>query len=128
MLKVVPRIVSFLLLAALVVSPVAAAAPERVLPPTDTPAITADEQNWLDAAAKADSFTVQLSEPSLATYEGGIGIFAAIPRDGSGKLAVNSPEAVAYLQHLNANMNSFIAKAESLLGRELEVLFRYDYV
>lgn len=45
MLKVVPRIVSFLLLAALVVSPVAAAAPERVLPPTDTPAITADEQN-----------------------------------------------------------------------------------
>lgn len=128
MLKVVPRIVSFLLLAALVVSPVAAAAPERVLPPTDTPAITADEQNWLDAAAKADSFTVQLSEPSLATYEGGIGIFAAIPRDGSGKLAVNSPEAVAYLQHLNANMDSFIAKAESLLGRELEVLFRYDYV
>jgi len=88
MLKVVPRIVSFLLLAALVVSPVAAAAPERVLPPTDTPAITADEQNWLDAAAKADSFTVQLSEPSLATYEGGIGIFAAIPRDESGKLGL----------------------------------------
>lgn len=128
MLKVVTRIVSFLLLAALVVSPVAAAVPERALPPTDAPAISAEEQNWLDAAAKADSFTVQLAEPSLATFEGGNGIFAAIPHDESGKLAVNSPEAVAYLQHLNANMDSFIAKAESLLGRELEVLFRYDYV
>ena len=128
MQKVLPRIVSFLLLAALVVSPVVAAAPERVLPPTDAPAVTAEEQNWLDAAAKADSFTVQLDEPSLATYEGGNGIFAAIPRDESGKLDVNSPEAVAYLQHLNANMDTFIAKAETVLGRELEVLFRYDYI
>ena len=81
MLKVVTRIVSFLLLAALVVSPVAAAVPERVSPPTDSPAISAEEQNWLDAAAKADSFTIQLMEPSLATYEGDNAIFAAVPRD-----------------------------------------------
>lgn len=128
MLKVVPRIVSFLLLAALVVSPVAAAAPERLLPPTDAPVISAEEQNWLDAAAKADSFTVQLMEPSLATYEGGNALFAAVPRNGSGKIEVNSPQAVAYLQHINANLDAFIAKAESLLGRDLEVLFRYDYV
>lgn len=128
MLKFLSKIVSFVLLAALLVSPVVAAVPERVLPPTDNPVISAEEQEWLDAAAKADSFTVQLIEPSLATYEGGNGIFAAVPRDESGKLAVNSPEAVAYLQHLNANMDSFIAKAESLLGRDLEVLYRYDYV
>ncbi len=128
MLKVISRIFSFLLLAALVVSPVAAAVPERALPPTDAPAISAEEQNWLDAAAKADSFTIQLMEPSLATYEGDNAIFAAVPRDKSGKLQVNSPEAVAYLQHLNANMDAFIAKTETLLGRDLEVLFRYDYV
>lgn len=115
MMKFLSKIVSFVLLAALLVSPVTAAVPERVLPPTDNPVISAEEQEWLDAAAKADSFTVQLIEPSLATYEGGNGIFAAVPRDESGKLAVNSPEAVAYLQHLNANMDSFIAKAESLL-------------
>ena len=128
MLKVVTRIVSFLLLAALVVSPVAAAVPDRALPLADNPIISAEEQQWLDAAAKADSFTVQLTEPSLATYEGDNAIFAAAPRDESGKIAVNSPEAIAYLQHLNANMDSFIAKAESLLGRDLEVLYRYDYV
>ncbi len=128
MLKVVTKIVSFILLAALLVSPVAAAAPERVLPPTDAPVISEEEQIWLDAAAKADSFTVQLTEPSLVTYRGGNAIFAAPARNAAGKVDVNSTEAVAYLQHLNAEMDLFIAKAESLLGRELEVLFRYDYV
>ena len=128
MLKFLSKIVSFVLLAALVVSPVAAAVPDRALPPANNPIISAEEQQWLDAAAKADSFTVQLTEPSLATYEGDNAIFAAAPRDESGKIAVNSPEAIAYLQHLNANMDSFIAKAESLLGRDLEVLYRYDYV
>ena len=128
MLKFLSKIVSFVLLAALVVSPVAAAVPDRALPLADNPIISAEEQQWLDAAAKADSFTVQLTEPSLATYEGDNAIFAAAPRDESGKIAVNSPEAIAYLQHLNANMDSFIAKAESLLGRDLEVLYRYDYV
>jgi len=128
MLKVVTRIVSFLLLAALVVSPVAAAVPERVLPPTDAPAISTADQEWLDAAAKADSFTVQLIEPSLATYEGDNAKFAAIPKDQAGKLQVNSPEAAAYLEHLNAKLDAFIVKAGSLLGRDLDVLFRYDYV
>lgn len=128
MLKVVTRIVSVLLLAALVVSPVAAGFSGQVLPPTDAPVISAEEQEWLIAAAEADSFTVQLSEPSLATYEGGNAIFAAVPRAESGKIDVKSPEATAYLHHLNTIMDSFILKAESLLGRELEVLYRYDYV
>ena len=92
MLKFLSKIVSFVLLAALLVSPVAAAVPERVLPPTDAPVITVEDQEWLDAAAKADSFTVQLAEASLATYQGGNAIFAAVPRDEAGKLLVNSPK------------------------------------
>ena len=79
MLKFVTRIVSFLLLTALLVSPVAAAVPDGTLPPTDNPVISTEEQEWLIAATQADSFTVQLSEPSLATYEGGNAIFAAVP-------------------------------------------------
>ena len=122
MLKFVTRIVSFLLLTALLVSPVAAAVPDGTLPPTDNPVISTEEQEWLIAAAEADSFTVQLSEPSLATYEGGNAIFAAVPRAESGKIDVNSPEATAYLHHLNTTMDSFILKAESLLGRKLEVV------
>ncbi|NLE83278.1 MAG: S8 family serine peptidase [Chloroflexi bacterium] len=122
------KIVSFLVLAALLVSPVAAAAPERVTPPTDGPVISVEDQEWLDAAKAADSFIIQLTEPSLAAYEGGNAIFAAIPRDESGKLDVESPEAVAYLAHINAGLDAFIAKAEVELGRNLEVLYRYDYV
>lgn len=128
MLKVVTRIVSILLLAAFVVSPVVAAVPERVLPPTDDSAITVEEQEWLDSARAAESFTVQLNEPSLVTYEGGNAIFSEPPRDEAGRIDVNSSEAIAYLQHLNVGIDSFIAQAESLLGRDLEVLYRYDYV
>lgn len=122
------RIFSFLLMAALIVSPVAAAVPERQLPPTDDPAISVEDQEWLDAARAAESFTVQLIEPSLAAYEGGNALFAAPTRDSSGKIDVNSAAAVAYLQHLNVEMDAFITKAESLLGRKLDVLYRYDYV
>ena len=128
MLKVVTKVVSFLLLAAFVVSPVAAAVPDLALPSADTPVVTEEEQAWWDAAAKAESFTVQLVEPSLATYEGGNALFAAVPQTSSGKLDVNSPQATAYLQHLNVELDAFIAKAESLLERKLDVLFRYDYV
>ncbi|MDD4042336.1 MAG: S8 family serine peptidase [Anaerolineaceae bacterium] len=129
MQKVLTKIVCFLVLAALVVSPVAAAVPERVMPPTDGPVISAEEQEWLEMAKAADSFTIQLAEPSLAAYEPtGNAIFAAIPRDESGKLDVDAPEAIAYLAHVNAGLDAFIAEAEAVLGRDLEVLYRYDYV
>lgn len=128
MQKSITKILSFLLLAALLVSPVAAAAPEYVAPLTDGPTISAEDQEWLDMAAEAESFTIQLLEPSLATYEGGNNVLAAPTRTESGKIDVNSPEAVAYLQHINAGLDAFIAKAEDVLGRDLEVLYRYDYV
>lgn len=126
MQKVVSKIVSFLLLAALLVSPVAAAAPERVYPPTDEVGISADEALWLEHARAADSFTVQLAEPSLATYEGSNALFAMPARTDSGKLNFEAPETVAYLDYINSKLDAFIAEAEALLGRELEVLYRYD--
>lgn len=126
MQKVVTKIVSFLLLAALLVSPVAAAAPERVYPPTDEVGISADEALWLEHARAADSFTVQLAEPSLATYEGSNALFAMPARTDSGKLNFEAPETVAYLDYINSKLDAFIAEAEALLGRELEVLYRYD--
>ncbi|MBP7213864.1 MAG: protease inhibitor I9 family protein, partial [Anaerolineaceae bacterium] len=124
MKKVVLKVLSVLLLVALMVSPVAAAAPERQAPVTDAPILDELEQSWLDLAQAATSFTVQLVEPSLAVYGGG----NAIMQDSSGKLDANSPAAVAYLQKINDGLDSFINRAESLLGRDLEVLYRYDAV
>ena len=128
MQKLVTKVVSFLLLAALLVSPVAAAAPERVLPPTDDFGLTAEDQLWLETARMADSFTVQLKEPSLATYEGGNALFAMPARTESGKLNFEAPETIAYLEYINNKLDAFIGDAETMLGRELEVLYRYDVV
>ena len=126
MQKVVTKIVSFLLLAALLVSPVAAAAPERVYPPTDEVGISADEALWLEHARAADSFTVQLAEPSLAAYEGSNALFAMPARSENGKLNFEAPETVAYLDYINSKLDAFIGEAEALFGRQLEVLYRYD--
>ena len=124
MKKVVLKVLSVLLLVAFLVSPVAAAAPERQAPVTDVPVLDKLEQSWLDRAQTATSFTVQLVEPSLAVYGGG----NAIMQNSSGKLDVDSPEAVSYLQKINDGLDSFISQAASMLGRDLEVLYRYDVV
>lgn len=128
MQKLVSKVVSFLLLAALLVSPVAAAAPESVIPPTDDFGLSAEDELWLETARMADSFTIQLVEPSLATYEGGNALFAMPPRTERGKLDFEAPETIAYLDYINSKLDAFIDKAETLLGRELEVLYRYDVV
>lgn len=124
MKKVVTKVLSVLLLAALLVSPVAAAAPERQAPVTDAPVLDVFEQDWLERAQAATSFTVQLVEPSLAVYGGE----NAIMQNSNGKLDVDSPAAVAYLQKINDGLDSFISQAGSVLGRDLEVLYRYDVV
>lgn len=128
MKKIFVRIFSLLLLCALVVSPVAATPPQRPQLVSDPPVFSEEELTWLESAQNAESFTIQLQEPSLALYtaENSIDIY----QEGTQGTAsgFNSTEAVAYLQHLNAGMDAFISEAESLLGRPLEVLYRYDYV
>jgi len=128
MQKLVTKVVSFLLLAALLVSPVAAVAPERVAPPTDDFGLSAEDELWLETARMADSFTVQLVEPSLAAYEGDNALFAMPARTERGKLNFEAPETIAYLEYINSKLDAFISDAEALLGRDLEVLYRYDVV
>lgn len=128
MKKIFVRIFSLLLLCALVVSPVAATPPQRPQPVSDPPVFSEEELIWLESAQNAESFTVQLQEPSLAlhTAENSIDIYQEGPQGNAS--VFNSTEAVAYLQHLNVGMDAFISEAEALLGRPLEVLYRYDYV
>jgi len=124
MQKIVTKVLSVLLLAALLVSPAAATVPEQQAPLSNDPVLDEFEQSWLYSAQTATSFTVQLVEPSLAVYGGG----NAIMQDSSGKLDANSPSSLAYLQKINNGLDSFISQAESWLGRNLEVLYRYDAV
>lgn len=126
MQKVIIKALSIIMLLSLAVTPALAKAPEVVPPATD--GVTPEEQAWVDTVLAADTFIVHLDEPSLAVYEGGNAILAAPERSESGAIDVNSPEAVAYLSYLNSRMDAILAEAEALLGRDLEVLFRYDAV
>lgn len=125
MQKKLIKILSVVMLLSLLVSPVLAESSAWVKPQTDEVRYSPEEQSWLDIFQNATTFIVQLDEPSLATYEGGNSLFATPERTASGKLNVEGAASQAYLSHLNGKMDSFIASAEQVLGRKLDVTFRY---
>ena len=73
-------------------------------------------------------YIVQLTDPSLAGYRGGIaGLLATNPGIlGQVKLDPNSPASLAYRQYLAQQQAQFLALVEQVLGRSVEVVFRYD--
>jgi len=73
---------------------------------------------------------VQLEEPSLATYEGGIaGLEATSPEvTGAPQLDVNTPEARAYLAHVQDGHDEFAHRAERALGRDVALEREYHTV
>ncbi len=72
-------------------------------------------------------YIVQLSEPPLTLYEGGVAGLAAtaINVTGQTKLDASSPAALAYLEHLDATQARFVAAAAGELGRQIDVSFNY---
>lgn len=119
-------ILSLLFLLAIIASPVSASISVHT-PAAQDPIVSDEDQAWLDLAASAESFTVQLQAPSLVMY---LSEAMAISEDGSpnDQLPLDSVEALAYLEQINAGLDNFIAEAQALLGRPLEVDYRYDYV
>ncbi|MBK8984913.1 MAG: choice-of-anchor J domain-containing protein [Chloroflexi bacterium] len=72
-------------------------------------------------------YIVQFSEPSLASYTGGIaGLEATSPQaTGARRLDANSPASKAYTDYLSQQHSAFAASAEQTLGRSIEVAFDY---
>lgn len=133
MQKMFLRLLSLLLIAGMLFSPAIAQTPAPGLEtyqfqPIDKQALTEGELAWVSEVQRVDGFIVQFDEPSLATYKGGISVFAAPDRDDSGKIDVTSEASQAYLSYLNQKLDAAILSAESLLGRDLEVYARYDVV
>lgn len=60
------KIFSLLLIFSLFVSPVIAGSNTREIQSSEGPTISLGDQAWLEMAESAESFTVQLQEPSLA--------------------------------------------------------------
>lgn len=76
-------------------------------------------------------YTILLREPALASYEGGVGRFAAPPRiaDGrhAGRLDVHSTAATAWVAHLVEQQTAFLADMARQLGRSPTPVFTFQH-
>lgn len=81
----------------------------------------------VSAPAAEGTYIVQLAEPPLALYGGGIaGLAPTMPAArGATRLARGSSDSSAYLAHLASRQAAVVGAIESTLGRSPAVKFRY---
>jgi hypothetical protein len=121
------RLFAFMMVLALVVTPVSAKQTsidvEAVAEPAGLSPLTA---NFLEVS-ETGLYIVQLADPSLARYTGGInGLAATSPAvTGVRKLDVSAPASIAYVSYLEGKQSDFIAQINASLGRSVEVPFQY---
>src|SRR4051812_33172499 len=73
-------------------------------------------------------YIVQLSDPPLASYRGGVpGLAATNPALGAVKLDSTSSASRAYLSYLDQRQNAFAAALAHAVGRTVGVPFTYRY-
>jgi len=95
----------------------ALAAPE---PPPELQYVSDDE---------VSVYIVRLTAAPLASYRGGLpGLMATNPQTlGETRLDVNSPNSVAYLDHLAGQRQQFVAGVEAALNRSPKITAEYQY-
>ena len=81
------------------------------------------------AATPLSTYIIQLSDPPLASYRGGVvGLAPTSPTTlGTVKLDPSSVASKAYLNHLNQKQTSFRTALPLALGRPVDVPFSYRY-
>lgn len=126
MKKLTNSILAFLFLFGLILPPTTPVPAGRQGTPAQV--LAEMDQAWLARAEAAESFTIQLQEPSLVVYLSSNAPSAPQGTGDSPKIALQSPQAALYLKHLNDGIDAFLAEAEKLLGRELAEIHRYTYV
>ena len=92
---------------------------------------TASEANEKSSSGSAGKsvYIVQLADPSVAAYEGGIeGLEATSNRaTGATRLDVYSRASKAYEKHLSDSQDQFKASCERALGQRLNVKYKYQH-
>ena len=75
-------------------------------------------------------YIVQLNDPTVASYHGGIAGMAATSNQvtGANKLDTNSAASTAYAKYLTDSQAAFIADCEAAFGHKLNVSHRYQHV
>ncbi len=93
---------------------------------------------WIDDSPAArekamgrDLYIIGLREPPLALYRGELPGLAAAPRNArTGRLAVRSPQARQYVEHLRDRQEQFLVDLGNRLGRSIAPLteqFRFQH-
>ncbi|MBE0411707.1 MAG: CHRD domain-containing protein, partial [Anaerolineales bacterium] len=121
------RLLTFMMVLTLVVTPVSATSfTDDVETVVDSPDLTPMAATGLQVS-ETGLYVVQLSDPSLARYTGGIDGLAAtsLSVTGASKLDVSAPASVAYLSYLEGKQAEFISQMNAALGRSVEVPFQY---
>ncbi len=90
---------------------------------------TEESRKATTAAGEKAVYIVQLADPAVASYSGGIAGFAATsPRmTGASRLDVNSRESQTYAGFLLNKQESTRRHCEQALGRKLNVKFNYQH-
>ncbi|MCO6451519.1 MAG: S8 family serine peptidase [Caldilineales bacterium] len=80
------------------------------------------------SAGDSRVYIVQLIDPPLASYHGGISDLAATnaAERGERKLDANSADSLAYLDYLSQRQAGTVLQASALLGRPVQPLFTYQ--
>ncbi len=125
MRKKIFHVLSVLVLLSMIVMPVSAT-PAPVSTSTTAGGAPVIEPEGAQGAAV---YIIQLADPPVATYHGGVeGLAATSPAvTGAVKLEAKSPASRAYAAYLEGKQAEAIAAFNRLLGRQLEVKFQYQH-
>ncbi len=100
-----------------------------VVPASAQPAATSEGTTGSISllASETGLYIVQLVDPSLAAYTGGIESLAPTSpmATGSRKVDMDSPATQGYLDYLTVQQDAFMADMDRALGRRVEVQFQY---
>jgi hypothetical protein len=74
-------------------------------------------------------YIVQLSDPSISLYTGGIsGLAATSPQAiGGHRLDPSTPASQAYLAYLNGQQQKLVSTMQATFGHSIEVVYNYQY-
>ncbi len=95
---------------------------------SETPKITTPQSHTL-AESETGLYIVQLKDPSVSMYMGGVsGLAATSPQaTGARRLDPTSPASQAYLDYVNAQQQNLVNQMQTAFGHPIEVQFYYQY-
>jgi subtilisin family serine protease len=97
--------------------------------PSDGAIVSVGLGSKSDEGSAPGIYIVQLVDPPVASYQGGIsGLEATNPATrGEVKLDASSEASIAYENYLEGEQAVFLATAEAALGRNIDVRFTYQH-